>query len=126
MNPLPKTVKATLILINLNAIFWFGYAVVSALGAVDSNTGILAAQWLMAGLAFISGAALSGIAFFLRRRSRFAYYFGLFMLALIAVLSVTDQVGWLDIFSLLISIIPLALMLKDQGWYLRSQQSPEG
>jgi len=41
------------------------------------------------------------------------------MLTIIAVLSITDEFGWLDLFSLLISLIPLGLLLKDRDWYLK-------
>jgi hypothetical protein len=45
----------------------------------------------------------------------------LVVLALLAVLSLTDQVGWLDVFSLLLSLAPFVLLVKDNLYYRRLQ-----
>jgi hypothetical protein len=121
MNKIPKTVTITLILIAFNAIFWFGYAVNAVSGALDPATSVTLMVWIMAGLAFVSAVALVVVALLLRRRVRLGYYLGLPLLALIAVLSVTDQVGPLDLFSLVISLTPVVLMIKDRKWYLDEQ-----
>jgi len=73
----------------------------------------------MASLACASAAALAGLAILLSRRNRFAFYLAVILLAIIAVLSITDQIGILDLVSLAVSVIPLVLLLKDRGWYLR-------
>jgi hypothetical protein len=118
MPRLPKTIKITLILIALNAVFWLGYAASAVRGALDPADSVSLMVWIMAGLAFISAVALAVVAVLLRRRARIGYYLGLPLLALIAVLSVTDQVGLLDLFSLAISLTPLILMVVDRRWYL--------
>jgi lysylphosphatidylglycerol synthetase-like protein (DUF2156 family) len=79
----------------------------------------------MAGLAWASAAALAGLAILLGRRIRVAFYLAVILLAIIAVLSITDQIGWVDVASLGVSVIPLALLLKDRAWYLR-QKAPPG
>ena len=116
-----KTVSPTLILILLNAAFWLGYAIFTIAGNTDPAAASYTNKWVFSILALATAAALVVLFFLLRKHIRFAYYVSLFMLALLAVLSVTDQVGWLDVFSLLISAIPFALMLKDRKWYLRVQ-----
>jgi hypothetical protein len=40
---------------------------------------------------------------------------------MIAALSITDEFDLLDLFCLLISLVPLGLMLKDPAWYLQSK-----
>ena len=82
-----------------------------------------AVRWLFIILALGSSLILIGIAIFLKRRNRPAFYLGLLTLVAIAVLSVTDEFGFLDLFSLLISLTPLVLMLKDRDWYLKTQHN---
>lgn len=120
MKNFPKTVTATLILILLNAAFWLGYAIITILTNNDPATASYVARWIFAFLALGTAAVLMTLFFLLRQRVRFACNVALIVLALLAVLSVTDQVGWWDIFSLLLSLIPFVLMLKDRKWYLRS------
>ena len=114
MNRPPKSVSTTLILIILNAAFWLIYAFIMAFGGIPSIAVSGMVKWVMTILAIGSSAALAGIAIFLRKRNRFAFYFGLIILATLAILSITDEFGLLDLFSLLISLIPLGLMLKTE------------
>jgi hypothetical protein len=127
MNRPPVSVFVTLLLILLNAAFWLGFAILLAAGGIRSLQAESVITWVMVNLAVISAMALAGIAFLLRRRSRFAYYVGLALLALIAVLSITDQVGLLDLFTLLVNLVALGLMVKDRAWYLqRDKAVPTG
>ncbi len=119
MKNLPGRVKVTHAFILLNAVFWLGFAVITLQIRYDSGAGLSAMTWIWAGLAALSALALAGAAFLLRRRSKLAYYFALLMLGALALLSVTDQVGLLDIFSLFISLVPFILLLWDRKWYLR-------
>ena len=57
----------------------------------------------------------------MRRRSRLAFNAAAALLALIAVLSITDQFGLADLVSLLLSLVPLVLLLKDRTWYLHAE-----
>jgi hypothetical protein len=66
---------------------------------------------------------LASLVIGLRRRSRLAFYGALAVLAAIAVLSITDQVGLLDLVSLSISVIPLVLLVRDRRWYLRQPET---
>lgn len=119
MKTLPKSVVFTLALILLNAVFWLGYTVITVLGGTHLTSVPVVVRWLIFLLALGSSVLLTGIALLLKRRSRWGFYAGVLMLTLIAVLSITDEFGVLDFFSLLISLVPLGLMLKDRGWYLK-------
>jgi lysylphosphatidylglycerol synthetase-like protein (DUF2156 family) len=121
MKQSPKTVSATLILILLNAAFWLGYAIITILTNNDAATVPHVARWSFSFLALGTAAILVVLFFLLRKRVRFAYYLSLIVLALLAVLSLTDQVGWLDVFSLLLSLIPFVLLVKDNLYYRRLQ-----
>ena len=124
MNRTPISVSATLLLIALNASFWLVFALIAALGLIPSFRAANAARWIMAILALGASACLADLAIFLRRRSRIAFYAGGLILAAIAVLSITDQVGLLDLLTLVISLVALGLMLKDRGWYLQGSGAP--
>jgi hypothetical protein len=114
----PTTVSITLLLLALDALMWFSFGVAVAAGCIASIAapGI---RWVMAGLAWASAAALAALAFLLGRRVRLAFHAAVLLLAVITVLSVTDQVGLLDLAALALSAIPLALLIKDRSWYLR-------
>jgi lysylphosphatidylglycerol synthetase-like protein (DUF2156 family) len=119
MNRFPATVRATLLLLALDAVMWFAFGVAAATGAIASFADMPAFRWVMAGLAWASAAALAGLAILLGRRIRVAFYLAVILLAIIGVLSITDQIGWVDVASLAVSVIPLVLLLKDRAWYLR-------
>jgi lysylphosphatidylglycerol synthetase-like protein (DUF2156 family) len=119
MNRFPATVRAALLLLALDALMWFAFGVVAAAGGIASIANPPTLRWVMVGLAWASAAALAGLAILLGRRIRVAFYLAVILLAIIAVLSIADQVEWLDLASLAVSVIPLVLLLKDRGWYLR-------
>jgi hypothetical protein len=123
MNRSPATVRAALLLLALDSLLWFAFGVVAAAGGIASIADPPALRWGMAGLALASAAALAGLAILLSRRVRPAFYLAVILLALIAVLSVTDQIGVLDLVALAISVIPLVLLLKDRAWYLRRRDA---
>ncbi|MCB8968339.1 MAG: hypothetical protein H6660_15765 [Ardenticatenaceae bacterium] len=123
MKDSPKSVSVTTVFIILNAVFWLAYTVITAFGGTYLTTVSAMVKSIIVILAFGSSTILVGIAIFVRRRNRFAFYFGLLMLTIIAVLSITDEFGWLDFFSLLISLIPLVLLLKARNWYLRPRHN---
>ena len=119
MQNTPKSVAVTIAFIALNAVFWLAYAIIIALGSSALTTIPAIMKWGFIVLAVGCSLLLAGVALFLVKRKRLAFYFGLLMLTLVAVLSIADQFGWLDLFSLLISLIPLVLLLKDRDWYLQ-------
>jgi len=124
MSRFPATVQATLLLLALDAVMWFAFGAVAAAGGIASFAGMPGLRWVMAGLAWASAAALAVLAILLGRRSRVAFFLAVILLTIIAVLSITDQIGWLDLAALAVSVIPLVLLLKDRAWYLR--QEPPG
>lgn len=123
MRRFPATVRAALLLLGLDSLLWFAFGIVAAAGGIASIANPPALRWVMAGLACASAAALAGLTVLLSRRYRLAFSLAVILLLLIAVLSLTDQVGFLDLASLAVSVIPLVLLLKDRAWYLRQQAS---
>jgi lysylphosphatidylglycerol synthetase-like protein (DUF2156 family) len=115
MNRKPVSVSIALVLILVNAAFWLIWGLGFAFRPSSMPEGL---KWIMVFLAIGSSVILAALAHFLKRRNRLAYYASLAFLAVIAVLSLTDEFGWLDLVSLLISLVPIGLLLKDRRWYL--------
>ena len=121
MRQTPKHLRITQYLILLNGAIWAGFAIFTLLTRNDSHTGISTATWIMSTLALASALALAVVILLLRQHRRSGYYLGLILLTLIAILSITDQVGLLDVLSLLISLAPLILLIRDRKWYLQKE-----
>jgi len=123
MKSAPNSVTAALMLILFIAAFWFAFAVITALGLNWSLERTGSYKWIMVVLALGAVLVLAGMAFFLRRRNRIAFYLSVAFLAVLAVLTIADQVGWIDLVTLIITLAALVLLLKDRQWYLQ-QGSP--
>ncbi len=124
MTRIPATVVATLTLLGLDAVMWFAFGVYVAAGGIAS-IGAPAVRWVMAGLAWASAAALLALTVVLSRRVRPAFTLAIMLLGIIAALSLTDQIGLLDLAALALTVIPLLLLLKDRAWYL-GRSVPDG
>jgi len=121
MKRMPGSVLATLALITVNAVFWMGFAVMAALGALPGFEEAGAVRWILAGLALGASICLGGLAFFLSKRNQFAFYVGVILLAAIAILSITDQFVLYDLLTLLSILAALVLLIKDRTWYLQGR-----
>ena len=119
MSKYPPTVVAVLMFLLVNAMIWIGFSVITAAGAHAGLPSEPAVRWIMAGLALGCGCILIGLAAALARRVRIAYYLITAILAVLAVLTITDDVGWIDLAYMGLVVVPLALLLKDRKWYLR-------
>ena len=119
MNRFSTTVLAALVLILLDAILWLAFGIAAACGSIASIAHPAIVRWVTAGLAWASAATLAGLAILLGRRSRLAFHLAVILLAIIAILSLADEVGLLGLVSLAVSVVPLMLLLKDRGWYVR-------
>ncbi len=115
MNHKPGSVSLTLALILVNTTFWLIMGFVFSFKPTSMPEGM---KWIIVLLAIGSSVILAIIAYMLNKHNRLAFIAGLAFLAVIAFLSITDEFGWLDLVSLLISLIPLGLLLKDRRWYL--------
>ena len=75
-------------------------------------------KWIMAALALASVVTLIVLTLLLFKRYHPAYYGAFAFLALIALLTITDEFGLPDLFMLVITLGALALLIKDRRWYL--------
>jgi hypothetical protein len=116
----PFSVTATFILILINALVWIGFAAILALDLHPALPDSAAVRWIMGILAFGCGCTLIALIVLLGKRNRIAYFPTLGLLALLVVLTFTDEVGLADWIYLLLVTTPLILLIKDRSWYLKN------
>jgi lysylphosphatidylglycerol synthetase-like protein (DUF2156 family) len=121
----PSTVRIARLLVLLNALIWLLFGVITAAGAHPSfrEAGLL--RWAMAASAFIAAIILVALAGLLKRRSRFGYILTVVMLAVMILASLFDDFGLADLLFVLVTLLPLASLLKDRAWYLRPTSGGE-
>ena len=118
MSHLPSTVRLTLALLWLDSFVWLGFALVTAFAAHPSYGAASAYRWPMVSIAVLIAAALAGLAIWLGRRKRPAFWLALAFLAALTIAPVFDQFGLADLAFVVATALPLALLLKDRAWYL--------
>ncbi len=122
----PPTILVANVFLLLDALLWLGFGIIVGAGAHPAIPDAAIVRWTMAVLAFLAAASLLALFFLLRRRSRPAFWLVLGLLAVISVLTVTDEFGAADLIVLLLHVAPLALLLWRRGWYLQpGLASPE-
>ena len=115
----PITVAVTLFLLLILALLWLAFSLLFALGGNISYYQVTAFKWLISALAFLASLMLVGLCYFLRKRSKFAWYGMVLILSAMTLAGFLDQLGLIDILSILLTVFPLALLIKDRKWYLR-------
>jgi MFS family permease len=113
----PSTVRYTRLLILINALFWIAFSAITALGAHPSYEEANALRWAMAITAFLVAGILGALAGRLQRRSRQVYWLAVASLTAVAVAAVFDDLGPADVLFIVITLLPLALLLKDREWH---------
>ena len=115
----PSTVRYTRLLILLNALLWLAFGLVTAVGAHPSYPEPGTLRWAMAISALLAAAFLGTIVGPAARRNRIAYWAVVFVLAAISVAAIFDQFGVADLAFEIITLLPLALLIRDRNWYLQ-------
>jgi len=119
MNNRPFSVTLTWILINLNAAIWLGLGIIIAINAHPALPVPTALRGILALLSIAMGGILVALFVILRKGSRIAYYLSVAFFVTVALLTFIDDVGLVDIFVLILNLIPIALLIKDRTWYLK-------
>ena len=70
---------------------------------------------IMAILSFAAASALLVTLIFLQKHGRAAYFLMLAFLGIASMLLIFDDVGWVDLAALALSLIPLFLLIKDRS-----------
>lgn len=126
MSHLPSTVRLTLALLWLNSLVWLGFALVTTFAAHPSYGAASAYRWPMVAIAGLIAAALAGLAIWLGRRRRVAFWLALALLAALTIAPAFDQFGLADLAFVVATALPLALLLKDRAWYLEAPGADPG
>lgn len=121
MKTFPVSFRIALGFILFIAAFWLGFAFVVAAGAHPSYSRLASLRWIMVSLALLTSAALAVLFIFLRRQNRLAYLLGLVFLFFIILLTVTDDLGWIDFLFLAVTVIPIVLLLVNRKWYSKTK-----
>lgn len=117
MKQRPVTITICLALMALSALAWlvFGLSIITGLHptiAFDNPV-----TQVMAALAILSASALGLLAFFLSRRSKFAYRLAVPLLALVAIFSLADEIGFADVASFAIAAAALVCLIAGRRWF---------
>lgn len=113
----PAGIPAAIGFLVLNAVLWFVFSAVTALGF---HPALPDAPLLKAGMSMGSAAAgivLVLLAHFLGRQYRLAFYASEGFLLLMAVSFVFDDIGWVDLAVIVLTIIPTVLLFFERAWF---------
>jgi hypothetical protein len=103
----------TRVLVIADGLIWIGFSLFTALGMIPGLPSDRVFRWVITVLAFIAGSGLL-LLLWLSSKSVFFYYLLLAVLGLIAILSVTDQIGLLDLAALTLNLLAFFLLLLDR------------
>jgi len=125
MGALTSSIRVTKYLLALNTLIWLCFSLIVLLdlhpGMPEDRTLAL----VMAALAFIAGTVLAVLTVTVRKY-RPSYYLLVASLGLLALLSITDDFGLVDLAFLLVILVTIGLLIRDRKWYLhRNQDSME-
>lgn len=113
----PHAVTMARLLIGLNALIWLGFGLIVASGAHPAVPESAVLRWIMAIGGLLAGAALVILALLLGRPRRWVYLASLSALAVLAALSIADQVGLADLAVLALQLGAIACLLRSRAWF---------
>lgn len=111
------SVKITLGLLTFIALSWFVFGVLAATNIVTTipTTEI---RVVLAGIGIACSLVTAVTTFLLSRRSRYIYHFAIILLVFIILMSIMDDLGWVDFSLIAVYLTALGLLIKDRSWYL--------
>jgi len=125
VNTRPGSISVCLALIFLNALIWLAFGIIVAANVHPALPDSPLIKTSMAFLAFVTAAILLSLFYLLSKQNRSAYFIALAILAIVSVVTLFDNFGWVDFIVLVIGLIPLILLIKDRAWYLGVKPEPE-
>lgn len=97
------------------AAFWLIIGGIS-LARMSSNTDMPSlALAIIAGLMVANAAAMFWAAWAISQRKRWMHFLALGLAAVNAILSVTDEFGWIDFMTLLVNLVLVGLLLSARA-----------
>ena len=114
----PLSVTVTLALILLDAALWLAFGLIVAVGLHPALPDSLVYKITLSVASFGAALVLAGLSVLLTRHNRAGYFLTLTFLSMAALAFFLDDVGWVDLAFLAVTLLPAALLLKDRNWYL--------
>jgi hypothetical protein len=113
-----KSIALLNISIILNIGIWISLGIIIAFNLHPGMPNQPIVKWTMAILFMIAGIILIVLYVYLLKRNRIAYILLIIYFSFSAMLILFDDIGWIDIIALLISIIPIVLLLRNHKYYI--------
>lgn len=113
-----KMTRAAQILFYLNGVIWLFFAIWSLARMDRDGLGSPVATLIIAALMLGNAAAMWMSGYGLGKRRKIFYYFGIVVLIVNLILTLTDQVGLFDWITLAIDLVLLGLFLATRKSYL--------
>ena len=114
----PLSVTVTLTLILFDAALWLAFGLIVAVGLHPALPDNLVYKVILSIASFGAALVLAGLSVLLTRHNRAGYFLTLTFLSMAALAFFLDDVGWVDLAFLPVTLLPAALLLKDRNWYL--------
>ena len=114
----PLSVTVTLALILFDATLWLAFGLIVAVGLHPALPDNLVYKVTLSVASFGAALVLAGLSVLLTRHNRAGYFLTLTFLSMAALAFFLDDVGWVDLAFLAVTLLPAALLLKDRNWYL--------
>lgn len=114
----PLSVTMTLALILLDAALWLAFGLIVAVGLHPALPDNLVYKVVLSIAGFGAALVLAGLFALLVKRNRTGYFLTLTFLGMAAFAFFLDDVGWVDLAFLAVTLLPATLLLKDRNWYL--------
>ena len=117
----PVSVNIAMAFIFLTALTWvaFGIIVLGNFHPAFPVEPLL--RWRLGITAIAGGLVMAILGYLLLKNKRLAYWVVLGGLAMMSLVNLLDDVGWVDVMVALISLLPFILLIKDWHWYLQRQ-----
>lgn len=114
----PLSVTVTFALLSLDAALWLSFGLIVAAGLHPALPDEPAYKAVLSIASFGAALALAGLSVLLARHNRAGYVLTLAFLGAAALAFFLDDVGWVDLAFLAVTLLPAALLFKDRNWYL--------
>ena len=114
----PLSVTVTLALILFDAALWLAFGLIVAVGLHPALPDNFIYKVVLSIASFGAALVLTGLSVLLTRHNRAGYFLTLTFLSMAALAFFLDDVGWVDLAFLAVTLLPAALLLKDRNWYL--------
>ena len=115
-----NSISLFLVFILICATIWLAFSIIVVTDLHPALPNLPVYRLIMSGLSFLSALFLFFLFFLLRSRNKIGYFLTIAFLLFIALLTIMDDLGVIDLVVLLITLLPVVLLIKDRNWYLHN------